>query len=91
MEMAVVLLSSVVAIAAAVIALVVSARLLRQRKGPLPVSRIASTIGFRWLVLGIGAMVVYALLNLSIVLPLLIALGGLVAVAIGLRRRDDDV
>jgi hypothetical protein len=87
METLVIAFAILTAAAATIIAVVVLAKVVQPRRGDRPVLRPQSTAGFPWLMLGITGMIVFALVNLSVVLPLLIALGGLVAVVVGVYRQ----
>lgn len=87
MEIAVVVLAGAIAVAALIIAAVVLLKVVGPRSGNRPVLRPRSTAGFPWLMLGIAGTIVFALVDLSILLPLLIALGGLVAVVVGVYRQ----
>ncbi len=48
-----------------------------------------STSGVPLIVLGVAATFIYSLLNLSLFVPVLVTVGGIVALAVGLWKRDD--
>ncbi len=77
----------VTAIAAMIIGAAVLLSVAKMHRRTLPPLRPWSTPGFPWLMLGIAGMIVFALVGLSVLLPLLIALGGFVAVCVGLYRQ----
>jgi hypothetical protein len=86
MEALVVTLAVVTAVASIVLAVVVLLRVTGRR--PDVSRRIASTSGFRWLLLGLAAMVVFLLLDIPALLPALVTIGGVAAMVVELRRKD---
>ena len=90
MEIIVVVFAVMVAIAAAGIAAAVLVKVVKLQPPRSVLDRLASTPGFPWVVLGVAATLVYRLLGISILFPLLVTIGGAIAVAIGLRRRDNQ-
>jgi len=87
METLVIAFAILTAAAATIIAVVVLIKVVQPSRGSRPAIRPWSTAGFPWLVLGIVGMIVFALFHLSVLLPLLIALGGLTAVVVGVYRQ----
>jgi len=87
METAVIAFAIMTAASAVIIAVAVLVVLSRRRQRPWPVIRPWSTPGFPWLMLGLAGVVVFALVGLSVLLPLLIALGGLIAVVVSIYRQ----
>jgi len=75
------------AVASLVLALVVLFKVVRLQPGYL--RRMASTAGFRWLLLGLAAMIAFLLLDMSLLIPALVAVAGLVAMVVELRRNGD--
>ena len=75
------------AVASLVLALVVLFKVVRLQPGFL--RRMASTAGFRWLLLGLVAMTTFLLLNISALIPALVAIAGVVAMVVELRRNGD--
>jgi len=82
-ETAVVAFAIMAAASAVIIAVAVLVVLSRHKGRPLAVLRPWSPSGFKWLLLGVAGTIVFALLGQSVVLPLLVALGGLIAVVVG--------
>lgn len=87
METAVVAFAIMSAAAAVIIAIAVLVVLSRDGRRPWTVVRPWATAGFKWLVLGVAGTILFALLGQSVVLPLLVALGGLAAVVVGVYRQ----
>ncbi len=87
METAVVAFAIMTAASAVIIAVAVLVVLSRHKGRPLSALRPWSTAGFKWLLLGVAGTILFAVLGQSVVLPLLIALGGLVAVCVGVYRQ----
>lgn len=87
METAVIAFAIMSAASAVVIAVAVLVVLSRRRRLPQAVLRPWSTAGFPWLMLGIAGTILSALVGLSVLLPLLIALVGLIAVVVGVYRQ----
>ena len=87
METLVIAFAILTAAAATIIAVVVLIKVVQPSRGSRPTIRPGSTAGFPWLVLGIVGTVVFGLLDLSVLLPLLVALGGLIAVVVGVYRQ----
>jgi hypothetical protein len=86
-ETLVIAFSIISAAVGTIIAVVVLMKVVKLSPGTRSALRPWSTAGFRWLLLGLGATVVFALLGVSVVLPLLVALGGLIAVLVGVYRQ----
>jgi len=80
-------LSIMAAAAGTIVAVVVLMKVVRLSPGTRAALRPWSTAGFRWLLLGIVATAFFALFRLSVVFPLLVALGGLIATVVGTYRQ----
>ena len=89
MEIIVVVFAVMAAIAAAGIAAAVLVKVVKLQPPRSVLNRLASTPGFPWVVLGVAATFAYRLLNISVFIPLLVVVGGAIAMALSLRRRDD--
>ncbi|MCK9356467.1 MAG: hypothetical protein M0R22_04870 [Dehalococcoidia bacterium] len=87
METAVVAFAIMSAASAVIIAVAVLVVLSRRSHRPWSNLKPWSTAGFPWLMLGIAGTILFALVGLSVLLPLLIALGGLIAVVVGVYRQ----
>ncbi len=87
METAVVAFAIMTIASAVIIAVAVLVVLSRHNRRPRVALRPWSTAGFKWLLLGLAATVVFALVGQPLVLPLLLAFGGLVAVCVGVYRK----
>jgi len=87
METLVIAFAIMTAAAATIIAVVVLTKVVLPGDGSRRAIRPRSTAGFPWLVLGIVATVAFGLLHVSVLLPLLVALGGLIAVMVGVYRQ----
>jgi hypothetical protein len=90
METLVVVVAVVITFAALSIAIAVSVKVVKLQPVRQLLDRLVSTRGFPWLVLGLAATFVYGLLGQSLLLPLLVTAGGIIATAIGLIRRNGD-
>jgi hypothetical protein len=86
-ETVVVAFAIMTAATAVIIAFAVFVVATRRQRRTWPVLRPWSTAGFPWLMLGIAGTIVFALVDQSVLLPLLIALGGLAAVFVGVYRQ----
>jgi len=86
-EPVVVAFAIMTAATAVIIAVAALVAVTRRQRRTWPVLRPWSTAGFPWLMLGIAGTIVFALVDQSVLLPLLIALGGLVAVFVDLYRQ----
>ena len=87
METLIVALSVIAAGAATVIAVAVLTRVVRPSRGAWSAVRPWTTAGFRWFMLGVAGTAVFALLDLSVALPLLVMLAGLLATGFGVYRQ----
>ncbi len=89
MESAVVVFSAIIAVASLAVALIVAGHVLRRRGKPLLTPEMVSRRGLSWLLLGLSATLVFALLRVSVLIPLPVAgLGVFFLIKDGRRRRD---
>jgi ABC-type spermidine/putrescine transport system permease subunit II len=86
-ETTVVAFAIMTAATAVIIAVAAFVAVTRRQRRTWPALRPWSTAGFPWLILGIAGTIVFALVDQSVLLPLLIALGGLIAVFVGVYRQ----
>jgi hypothetical protein len=84
MEALIVTLAVLTAVASLGVAIIVLLQVARRHTDAH--RRIVSTAGFRWLLLGLAAMAVFFLLDVSPLLPALVTAGGLIAIIIELHR-----
>lgn len=86
-ETLVIALSIMAAAAGTIVAVVVLTKVVRLSPDARSALRPWSTAGFRWLLLGAAATAVFALLDLSLTLPLFVMLAGIAATMVSMYRR----
>ncbi len=89
MEVIVVTFAVAVALVALGIAALVLIKVVKMPPRRRLWNRLAATPGLRWVVLGLSATMIFGLLNLSVLIPVLITIGGITSIALSLRKRDN--